>query len=31
MSKECQCSSCGERVEYLVDSGICQECFDKQN
>ncbi|WP_171654568.1 hypothetical protein [Paenibacillus foliorum] len=24
--KECQCSDCGKKVEYLVDNGICQEC-----
>lgn len=30
MSKECQCSSCGKMVEYLVDNGVCQKCFDDQ-
>jgi len=24
-----QCASCGNKVEYLVDLGICQKCFDK--
>ncbi len=25
---ECQCSNCGNKVEYLVDDGICQKCFE---
>lgn len=29
MSDAVYCGSCGEATEYLVDSGFCQECFDK--
>lgn len=28
--KEVQCSDCGKKVEYLVDNGICKDCFDKK-
>lgn len=31
VSKDCQCSSCGDFVEYLVDNGICEDCFKKQD
>lgn len=31
MAKDCQCSDCGEMVEYLVDDGICENCFKKRN
>jgi Zn finger protein HypA/HybF involved in hydrogenase expression len=29
--KECQCSDCGEFVDFLVDDGICEDCFKKKD
>lgn len=30
MKKECQCGACGKRVDFLLDDGICEECFKEK-
>ena len=31
MADRVQCSDCGRMVEYLVDDGVCPNCFDKRD